>query len=208
MSAKSGDHVPLAYTTNAMTNSDEQLISLWKTLADEAALSQLATRYLPQFYRTARAMMMSHIQSEDIAQEVMLKVIRGLQTFEGDSGFRVWSYAILLNTIRTESYRANRINHTSIDAKCDAMMPADTKHTAPTDHSIRSELQSAFEDALNKLTEAQRTALVLTHIDGLSANEVAVLQECSVDAVYQRTAEAKRRLRADSKLRSLWTEPT
>lgn len=191
-----------------MTNSDEQLISLWKTLADEAALSQLATSYLPQFYRTARAMMMSHNQSEDIAQEVMLKVIRGLSSFEGESGFRVWSYTILLNTIRTESIRAKRRNHASIDANNDASMPADSKHSQPTDHSIRCELQSAFEEAINKLTEAQRTALVLMHIDGLSANEVAALQECSVDAVYQRIAEAKRKLRADSHLRSLWTQPT
>lgn len=188
-----------------MTNSDEQLISLWKTLADKTALSQLATRYLPQFYRTARAMMMSHNQSEDIAQEVMLKIIRGLASFDGDSGFRVWSYTILLNTIRTESSRAKRRNHTSIDVNNDASMPADSKHSHPTDHSIRTELQSAFEDALTKLTEAQRTALVLMHIDGLSANEVAALQECSVDAVYQRIAEAKRKLRADSHLRSLWT---
>ncbi len=191
-----------------MTNSDEQLISLWKTLGDETALSQLATRYLPQFYRTARAMMMSHIQSEDIAQEVMLKVIRGLPSFEGESGFRVWSYTILLNTIRTESHRANRRNHASIDANTDAMIPADSRHAQPTDHSIQRELQAAFQNALSKLTEAQRTALVLMHIDGLSANEVAALQECSVDAVYQRTAEAKRKLRADSNLRSLWTEPT
>jgi RNA polymerase sigma-70 factor, ECF subfamily len=191
-----------------MTNSDEQLISLWKTLADETALSQLAIRYLPQFYRTARAMMMSHIQSEDIAQEVMLKVIRGLPTFEGEGGFRVWSYTILLNTIRTESSRAKRRNHTSLDANGDVMMPADSKHSQPTAHAIRCELQSAFQISLNKLTEVQRTALVLMHIDGLSANEVAVLQECSVDAVYQRTAEAKRKLRADSNLRSLWTEPT
>jgi RNA polymerase sigma-70 factor (ECF subfamily) len=191
-----------------MTNSDEQLISLWKTQADKTALSQLATRYLPQFYRTARAMMMSHSQSEDIAQEAILKVIRGLTAFEGESGFRVWSYTILLNTIRTESYRAKRRNHASIDANLDSMMPADSKHTQPTDQSIRGELQSAFQDALSKLTEAQRTALVLMHIDGLSANEVAVLQECSVDAVYQRTADARRKLRADSNLRSLWTEPT
>jgi RNA polymerase sigma-70 factor (ECF subfamily) len=191
-----------------MTNSDEQLISLWKTLADKTALSQLATRYLPQFYRTARAMMMSHIQSEDIAQEVMLKVIRGLPTFEGESGFRVWSYTILLNTIRTESYRAKRRNHTSIDVSSDVSVPVDTKYTEPTDHSIRCELQSAFQKALSKLTDAQRTALVLTQIDGLSANEVAILQECSVDAIYQRTAEAKRKLRTDSNLRSLWNEST
>lgn len=189
-----------------MTDSDEQLVSLWKTAANESALSILATRYLPQFYRTARAMMMSHTESEDIAQEVMLKVIKGLPSFEGENGFRIWSYTILLNTIRTEAQRAKRRNHASIETHGEASMPADSKYRNPTDHSIQSEMQSAFEKALNRLTDAQRIALVLMHIDGLPASEVAILQDCSVDAVYQRIAEAKRKLRDDSNLRSQWME--
>jgi RNA polymerase sigma-70 factor, ECF subfamily len=194
-----------AQPTNAMTDSDEHLILLWKTLADETALSCLASRYLPQFYRTARAMMLSHVQAEDIAQEVMLRVIRALPTFVGDSGFRVWSYKVLLNTIRTEAHRSKRRNHASIDANGGAM-PADSNLAEPIAHTIRSELHSAFEGALGKLTDAQRTALVLMHIDGLPAHEIASLLDCSVDAIYQRIAEAKTKLRTDVKLRSLWTD--
>lgn len=189
-----------------MIDSDEHLISLWQTMADETALSRLAIRYLPQFYRTARAMMMSPSESEDIAQEVMLKVIRALPSFSGDSGFRVWSYTILLNTIRSESDRAKRRNHLSIDADRQTAVSAESRVTAPIEHSLKTELQAAFQDAFGKLTDAQRTALILQHIDGLSADEIAVLQNCSVDAVYQRTAEAKRKLRTDVNLRSLWTE--
>jgi RNA polymerase sigma-70 factor, ECF subfamily len=191
-----------------MTDSDEHLISLWKTLADETALSRLASRYLPQFYRTARAMMLSHVQSEDIAQEVMLRVIRALPAFVGESRFRVWSYKILLNTIRTECYRSKRRTHASINANGLASMPADSKIAEPITHSIRSEIHSAFERALGKLTDTQRTALVLMHIDGLTANEAAALLECSVDSIYQRIAEAKRKLKTDVNLRSLWIEST
>jgi RNA polymerase sigma-70 factor (ECF subfamily) len=191
-----------------MTDSDEHLVSLWKTLADETALSRLASRYLPQFYRTARAMMLSHVQSEDIAQEVMLRVIRALPTFVGESGFRVWSYKILLNTIRTEFTRSKRRNHTSLNANGSASIPADAKIAEPITHSIRSEMHSAFERALGRLTDTQRTALVLMHIDGLTAAEAASLLECSVDAIYQRIAEAKRKLRSDTNLRSLWIEST
>ncbi len=191
-----------------MSDSDEQLILLWKTSADETALSRLAGRYLPQFYRTARAMMLSHVQSEDVAQEVMLRVIRALPTFVGEGGFRVWSYKILLNAIRTEFSRSKRRKHTSIDATGAVSIPADFKVIEPINHTIRSEMHAAFERALDKLTNTQRTALVLMHIDGLSANEIASLLECSVDAIYQRIAEAKRKLRTDANLRSLWIEST
>lgn len=205
---RSAAHQPFAQPTNAMTDSDEQLILLWKTSADETALSHLAGRYLPQFYRTARAMMLSHVQSEDIAQEVMLRVIRALPTFAGESGFRVWSYKVLLNAIRTEFSRSKRRAHASIDANGVVSLPADSKVPEPVTQTIRSEIHAAFQSALGKLTDTQRTALVLMHIDGLSANEIASLLECSVDAIYQRIAEAKRKLRTDTNLRSLWIEST
>jgi RNA polymerase sigma-70 factor (ECF subfamily) len=189
-----------------MIDSDEHLVSRWITLADEAALTGLATRYLPQFYRTGRAMMLSHVQAEDIAQEAMLKVIRGLPSFAGASGFRVWSYTILLNTIRSEFGRGKRRNHVSLDTEGLRSTPIDSRLADPIDHSLKTELHAVFQATLAKLTDAQRTALILMHIDGLTAGEVAMLQECSVDAVYQRIAEAKRKLKNDPNLRSLWVE--
>lgn len=189
-----------------MLDTDEHLIARWRTLADQAALARLATRYLPQFYRTARAMMLSHNQSEDIAQEVMLKVIRGLPAFAGTSGFRVWSYTILLNTIRSEFSRSKRRNHVSLDAEGGWANPIDSRLPDPADQSQKTEMQAAFHAALEKLTELQRTALILMHIDGLTAGEIALLQECSAEAVYQRIAEAKRKLKSDPNLRSLWVE--
>lgn len=149
---------------------------------------------------------MSPSESEDIAQEVMLKIIRGLPSFSGDSGFRVWSYTILLNTIRSEHSRAKRHGRVSIDANGPGSVSVESRLAAPSEHSLTTELQAAFQEALSRLTDTQRTALILQHIDGLPADEIAMLLNCSVDAVYQRTAEAKRKLRTDVNLRALWTE--
>jgi RNA polymerase sigma-70 factor, ECF subfamily len=184
------------------SDSDEKLLTEWKILGDRRALEQLAIRYLPQFYRTARALALSHEQSEDIAQEVMLKVIRSLNSFRGENGFRVWSYTILLNTIRTEMQRSKLLHFTAGDL----LHSVDAGIAEPAQDTIQQESRTAFEIALSRLTELQRTALVLMHIDGLSATEVGLLQDCSADAVYQRIAEAKRKLRNDPVLRNHWLE--
>lgn len=148
-------------------------------------------------------MSLTHAQSEDVAQEVMVKVLRSLASFVGDQGFRVWSYTILLNTIRTE-FRKNQRLQPSDGMDVQALA---SKRSQPELQTILQESQRALQIALSKLTEAQRTALVLMHIDGLSAVEIAHLQECSVDAVYQRIAEAKRKLRNDRNLQIHWLEP-
>ncbi|MFN6162802.1 MAG: RNA polymerase sigma factor [Planctomycetota bacterium] len=185
-----------------MTDSDEQLLGRWKN-GDQAALTELALRYLPQFYRTARAMSFSHAQSEDVAQEVMVKVIRALDSFRSQDGFRVWSYTILLNTIRTEFQRNRRTR----PAGSESFLALEAGAAEPITEFIQREQHAAFETALCNLTELQRTALVLMHIDGLSAGEIASIQACSVDAVYQRISDAKRKLRNDQHLRKVWLEP-
>lgn len=80
---------------------DEQLMARWNSGRDQSARDALIGRYLPRFYGTARAMLLRVEEAEDIAQEVMLKVVVALDRFDGRSTFQAWSYAILLNTVRT-----------------------------------------------------------------------------------------------------------
>jgi len=186
-----------------MNDSDDQLALRYRLQGDRSALSELAVRYLPLFYRTARAMMLSHAQSEDISQEVMLKVIRSIDRFRGNSGFRAWSYTILLNTIRNELRRKRIV---SLVSSGEPFTEATDGKVAPDFNSLQQESREQIASAIARLTDHQRTALVLIHIEGLTAAEVAQIEGCSVDSVYQRIAEAKRKLRNDASLRSLWLE--
>ncbi len=57
---------------------------------------------------------------------------------------------------------------------------------------------------MRKLSEKQRVAVVLMLMEGLSAVEVAEMEGCSVDAVYQRVSDARKLLRGELSLQRVW----
>lgn len=181
---------------------DEQLIARWNSGRDQSARDALIGRYLPRFYGTARAMLLRVEEAEDIAQEVMLKVVVALDRFDGRSTFQAWSYAILLNTVRT-SVRQGKLWGQRLDRMADVEAVA-----APESEMDRrlanEETQSLLEAAMCKLSEKQRVAVVLMLMEGLSAAEVAEMEGCSVDAVYQRVADARKLLRGELSLKRVW----
>lgn len=185
------------------TPTDENLVARWREDGQQSALAELVDRYLLQFYGTARAMQLSQHAAEEVAQDTMLKVIRSIETFNEQWRFRTWSYTILINTIRSERkrYLAQVNRHAVADVE---RLPM--KSTARDSRLIRDEMQSCIECALQKLTEKQRDAVVMILIDGLPASEVAKIERCSVDAVYQRVTEARRSLRSEPSLKQFWMD--
>jgi RNA polymerase sigma-70 factor, ECF subfamily len=149
-------------------------------------------------------MMLSHAQSEDISQETMLKILRSLDQFRRSSSFRAWSYTILTNAIRDELRRHQRRSFSG-DSEAVLMSAIDTR-SVEGPSVVQQECHQSIDQAMSRLSESQRSAVVLLVLEGLSAREVADIEGCSIDAVYQRVSEAKRKLRSDVKLRALWVE--
>jgi RNA polymerase sigma-70 factor, ECF subfamily len=181
---------------------DEQLIARWSSGRDRSARDALIGRYLPRFYGTARAMLARVVEAEDIAQEAMLKVVVALDRFDGRSTFQAWSYAILLNTVRT-SLRQGKQRGQKLERVAD-MGSVAAPECALERRLSGEETNSILEAAMQKLSEKQRVAVVLILMEGLSAAEVAEMEECSVDAVYQRVADARRVLRSEVSLQRVW----
>lgn len=187
-----------------MPDSDEQLIGRWQNHRDQAALGRLADRYLGQFYSAARAMLFSATEAEDVAQEAMFKIVRSIDSINGRATFRTWSYTILMNTIRSEVRRQRRLSE-RVDAAADVTLA--TTNDA-VDSLAARETRSCVESALASLTEKQRVAIVLMLMEGLTAAEVAEMESCSIDAVYQRVSEARKVLRNAPALKSVWFDET
>ena len=166
--------------------SDEQLVERWRKAADASAIATLADRYLGQFYGTARAMMLTKDDSQDIAQEAMLKVVRAIETFDASKSFRTWSYTILLNSIRSQRRRQKTYSQ-RLKAVDNIDGYADVESSRQAQFGT-NETSQCIANALGKLTEKQRTALVMMVMEGHSAAEVAEMEGCSVDAIYQRVA--------------------
>ncbi len=85
--------------------SDEYAVDAERELVSRAqagerqALEELAVRHQPWIYNIACRMLYTPENAEDATQEVLIRMITGIQTFRGESKFRTWLYRLATNHI-------------------------------------------------------------------------------------------------------------
>lgn len=77
---------------------DEELVSRAQA-GNKEALEQLVKRHLLWVYNMAARMLRLHADGEDAAQEIMMKAVKSLPGFRGESKVRTWLYRIAVNHI-------------------------------------------------------------------------------------------------------------
>ena len=77
---------------------DAQLVEEAKN-GDRAALENLVLRHQAWIYNIAVRMVFQPQDAEEVTQEVLIKVITKLSTFNGESKFRTWLYRIAANHV-------------------------------------------------------------------------------------------------------------
>ena len=75
---------------------------------DEEAFVQLIDRYGPSMLRVAGLQVGNFALAEEIVQETWLKVLQGLDSFEGRSSLRTWIFVILGNCVSRRGEREGR----------------------------------------------------------------------------------------------------
>jgi RNA polymerase sigma-70 factor (ECF subfamily) len=133
--------------------------------------------------------------SSDLVQETLLKAHQAQKQFRGQSeGERVkWLYQILANTARDkirEAYADKRdLNlERSVDAivsdssfRMEAWLAAE--QSSPSEKVERQELLLQVSEALNRLPEDQRDAIIRHHLMGEPVSEIARKMACTNKAV-------------------------
>src|SRR3954449_5909210 len=83
--------------------------------------------YAPRVYNLARRMLGNDADAEDVTQDVLLQVVRKLDTFRGESAFPTWLHRVTVNAaLAHRRKRGNRQAHQSgepLDAVLDDGQP-------------------------------------------------------------------------------------
>jgi len=58
---------------------------------------EVVREYGPWIYNLARRMLGNEADAEDVTQDVLLQVVRGLPTFRGEATFSTWLYRVAVN---------------------------------------------------------------------------------------------------------------
>src|SRR5262245_4695169 len=159
--------------------------------------------YAPRIYHIARRMLGNDADAEDVAQDVLLQVIRKLDTFRGESALGTWLHRVTVNAaLAHRQKRANRQKRETGDAiddllDADLASPEQVKrwNTSPDEPVLAAEQAALIEDAITRLPAPFRDVYVLADVEGMPNAEIADLLGLSVPAVKSRLHRARMRMR-------------
>jgi len=138
---------------------------------------------------------------EDTVQETLLRVMKGLNGFEGRSQFTTWAYKIAARVALNE-LRRRRWRDVSLDGleenDADDRVSRQFSASGPSPESIAERadiLQRVQQILAEELTERQRAAMHAINIQGVPMEEVARRMGTNRNALYKLLHDARLRLK-------------
>jgi RNA polymerase sigma-70 factor (ECF subfamily) len=160
----------------------------------------LVDRYASSIYRFALRFSNDERLSEDISQEVFLRVYRHALQFDPRRSFTTWLFTIARN-VSIDAVRAARVRRfESLDDyegdHCGGARQAGPSGRRPTleEQIIEKETEQAVRTAVHALPEKQRSCVILRFYEGMTAKEIAQVLDCSASAVESLLVRAKNNL--------------
>jgi RNA polymerase sigma-70 factor (ECF subfamily) len=170
-----------------MTWSDEELVTR-SIGGDPESFNQLVLRWERPIYALAYRVIGREEDARDVCQETFLRAFRALNGFRGQAKFSSWLYRIALNLCRDWVRRERRTPLVQAPDELDALELAAVQEPAASveDLVARRELTRVVEQAMARLPEEQRTAIILKEYHELTFQEIADLVGCPLSTVKTR----------------------
>lgn len=144
--------------------------------------------------------------AEDILQETFIKVYRKKELYNGSAKVSTWIYTIAGNLAKSEISKRNKRHHLQISTSEDDEKHVDIISPEPQpDRVVDSGIKAQFiQDALLKVPEIYREAVILRDIQELSYEEIAEMLDITVGTVKSRISRGRAILQ--KLLRSIYKE--
>ena len=162
--------------------SDEQLLALFRS-GREDAFRILHDRYHDRLLAYVRHMLRGNSEAEDIVQDVFLRAYGALRTGEREITVRPWLYRVAHNRCIDYVRRAP-----ATPLQPDELLPGGIDPVAAAEQ--REDLRRLVAD-LHALPDAQRSALIIRELEGLSYDDLATTLGVTVPAVKSLLVRAR-----------------
>jgi RNA polymerase sigma factor (sigma-70 family) len=177
------------------------LLALAAQQGDRAALEELCRRLQGPMYRLALRFTGQPADAEDAVQEVLVRLVTHLSSFEGRSRFTTWAYTVAVRQLLRTTRRAAETSVAGPDEFAAFLdRHVDDPHWRPEEEVLYQELcaevrLSCTYGMLLCLTRQARIAYLLGDLLGMSDVEGAQVCETTPAAFRQRLARARATMR-------------
>jgi RNA polymerase sigma-70 factor (ECF subfamily) len=163
-----------------------------KTLAPPISFEKVARELSAALLRYLRHLVGDETLADDLLQETLLRVARGLGSFNGLSTVKTWAFTIATN-VATDHLRKPERRRLIVDVT----EAEDTPDTALAidERIIVDEMSACVRQVIESLPEDYRTALVLHDLEGMTAEQTAQSCGCSLATAKIRIHRSRERLK-------------
>jgi RNA polymerase sigma-70 factor (ECF subfamily) len=168
---------------------------LAQTADGPAEFESIALRHLPALYNLARWLTRNDHDAEDLVQEAVLRAFRSWhQLRAGDA--RAWLLSIVRNTYFTQwrDDKRHRVSDMEFDEELHTAQVALAPDNNPETLYASEDARKTVNDALARLPDIFREAVVLKEIEDLSYKEIAAVTGVPIGTVMSRLARGRKLL--------------
>ncbi len=163
------------------------------------ALEKLIEQIKMPVYNLALRMLQHPQDAEDMAQEILIKIVTHLSSFRGESAFTTWVYRLATNHLLNEQ-RKNRRQPLSFERLGEALQFSLHLYERTPDEEVED--RSLIEEVkrhctlgmLQCLDKPHRMALILGELYGVTSKEGGAILEISPAAFRKRLSRARSRM--------------
>ncbi len=180
-----------------MSKSDEQLVA--GALAGSArAWRQLVERHESRIYNLGYRLTGNSEDAMDLTQEVFLGVFRSLQRFRGEANFRTWLFRIAHNKAVDLNRKKKLLSLTGgfdENGGYDGLGLSARPETEPDRNLAAAQSNRQALELLSRVALEQRLVVELKIYQSLTFEEIAQMQEISVNTAKTRFYTALKKMR-------------
>jgi RNA polymerase sigma-70 factor, ECF subfamily len=169
---------------------------------DRDAYRVLVERHSRKVYQMAYRMTGNPHDAEEVVQEAFLRGYNKLSQFAGNANFGTWVYRIganyaidMLRQRKSEDSRRSPGKETEDGREVHPLGQVQDERPSPERLAGSAELAKRMKEALDALSPAERTAIVMRHWEGCAIEEIAAVLKSNANATKNTVFRAVAKLR-------------
>lgn len=166
---------------------------------DAIAFEKFVEMYQKDIYNLSLRFLGNEQDALDITQELFIKVLKKIDTFEGNSKLSTWVYRITVNYCKDFVKKNRRRTHISLDkpiGNADGDFLNEIEDGGPTPQTIlEKKLENELlQNAIESLEGEQKEIIILRYINELSYSEIGEILKLPEGTIKSRLSRARKKL--------------
>ena len=172
---------------------DRQIIDLYRSGEHEKAFNGIVSVYSERLYWHIRRFICNHDDTNDLLQDIFIKIWAALPSFRGEAQLFTWLYRIatneVLNHMRKQKFKAM----VSLDSESKML----ERKIDEDPYFNGNEIQRELHKAIQRLPQKQRIVFSLRYFDEMKYEDIAQITGTSVGALKASYHHAYNKIKED-----------